>query len=66
MNERVLAAWTATDLHDYPDYVTITRIDDQVMVRVRGSDGSKDVTQVTMPREAFLRLAVHAVSGALT
>lgn len=66
MKERVLAAWTASDLHDYPDYITVTRIDEQVIVRVRGSDGSKEVTQLTMPREAFLRLAIHAVSGALT
>lgn len=62
MNQRVLAAWTGSDLHGYPDYVTITREAERVMIKVRGSDGSAEVTQVTMTKDEFMRLAIHALS----
>lgn len=65
MTYRVLAAWTSSDLLDYPEYVTVYQVADKITIKIRGSDGSKEVTQVTMDREDFLKLASQALAGAI-
>lgn len=66
MTYRVLAAWTSSALLDYPEYVTIYQVAEKITLKIRGTDGSKEVTQVTMDRDEFLRLASQALAGAIS
>jgi len=62
MTQRVLAAWTSSDLMDYPDFVTITQDAEQVKIKIRGTDGLSGITDVTMDKKQFMRLAIQALS----
>lgn len=61
MNDRNIFAYTAPG-SDFPDYLSINRKDERVVVTVRGGRGG-DLAEMTLPQEELDKL-IYALRGA--